>query len=426
MDDLMHFVGGEKFTISIILIIIIASVFTYKFKKEKDLITMIWIFGTFSWIISWLYFFDKDNIDWSIPLLISWLQTAFYTSICWLWATIVLWFLEKKENNKNETDFLKEIKDEIIQSNKQNNESNQLIITELDKLNKWIWGDWDNSLINQIKLLKSDWNENHRALKQSFDAFAEKMSDNNIDALTEAIEKVMWEFNTIINEKLSKTFDDFKESVENLNIWQQNYKENIITTNDSLILSKESLEKSSQGYEIIVEKSEKFAWVSNQLWTELESLNSSLEIFKNWINEFDWVAQNTKVMADSMIKSIDSLTENFVSKAEKMVWESEKQIITMRETFAEQSKDLKASHKQILENLSEELHNSSKHTSEQFISIQAKLEEQVLEFDKKLWEELEKSINSLWKQLTGLSGKFVSDYWNLAEKLEKLVYLSNK
>jgi hypothetical protein len=58
--------------------------------------------------------------------------------------------------------------------------------------------------------------------------------------------------------------------------------------------------------------------------------------------------------------------------------------------------------------------------------MQWKLEDQVLEFDKKLWEELEKSLTTLWKQLTGLSWKFVSDYWTLAEKLEKLVSLSNK
>jgi hypothetical protein len=36
-------------------------------------------------------------------------------------------------------------------------------------------------------------------------------------------------------------------------------------------------------------------------------------------------------MSDSMIESINSLTDNFVSKAEKMVGESEKQITMMRE-----------------------------------------------------------------------------------------------
>jgi hypothetical protein len=55
------------------------------------------------------------------------------------------------------------------------------------------------------------------------------------------------------------------------------------------------------------------------------------------------------------------------------------------------------------------------------LKIQQRLEQQVKDLDKQLWEELEKSLHSLWEQLTGLSQKFVSDYWSLAEKLEKLV-----
>ena len=96
----------------------------------------------------------------------------------------------------------------------------------------------------------------------------------------------------------------------------------------------------------------------------------------------------------------------------------------MKEWFEVQSKDLKESHKNILDWLKQELENNNKTSSEQFLKMQWKLEEQVLEFDKKLWEELEKSLKTLWEQLTWLSGKFVSDYWSLAEKLEKLVSIS--
>ena len=261
-------------------------------------------------------------------------------------------------------------------------------------------------MVSQIKNLRTDSNDNHKELKKSFDDFADKMSDNNIDSLTKAIEKVMWEFNTIINEKLWKTFDDFKKSVENLNIWQKNYKENIISSTDALNLLKDSLEKSSKWFEITVEKSKTFAWISEKLWWELKSLNDSLEIFKNWINEFDWVAKNTKEMAKSMIESINSLTENFVSKAEKMVWESEKQIIIMQETFAKQSKDLKESHKNILDNLKQNVDNTNKNVSEQFERIWNELKKQTIKLDNELWEALDKSLSSLWQELTSITNKF--------------------
>ncbi len=417
MDWLMNFIASTDylflefnwFTTIIIFIIIGVGIYTYKNKRDKDIITMIWIFWTFAWIIWGLYFFNVEDITWSIPKLIGWLKTAFYTSIFGLWITIILHLIEKQDESKDEIDFLKDIKNVIENWNLQNS----FILEELKSLNKWIWWDWDNSLVNQIKLLKSDWNQNHKDLKNSFDAFADKMADNNIDALTEAIEKVMWEFNAIINEKLSKTFDDFKTSVENLNIWQLEYKQNIIDSTELLNRSKESLEISSKWFEIIVEKAEIFSSVSEKLWEELKSLNDSLKIFQNWINEFDWmsekfdgVVKNTKEMAISMTESINSLTTNFVSKAETMIKDSWEQITMMKEVFAEQSKDLKESHKDILTDLKEE-----------YIHILWNVKEENINIIKKVWEELEKeskiifsnlseNINKIWEDIKNSSTNF--------------------
>lgn len=400
-------------TVAFVIWIIIA----WLWKRNKDLVTLIWICGTFVWIIIGLAGLDTENITESIPNLLKWLSTAFITSIVWILASILITFFEKKDANKWEVDFLREIKDSLIENTTQNKE----LISELNKLNTGIWWDGDNSLVSQVRLLRTDANDNHKALKKSFDDFAAEMANNNIDALTQAIEKVMWEFNTIINDKLSKTFDDFKQSVENLNVWQQEYKENITTSMDILKNSQESLEKSSKWFEITVEKSEAFAGISEKLWEEIKVLDDSLQIFRKGINEFEGVAWETKKMSDSMIESINSLTDNFVSKAEKMVGESEKQITMMREWFEQQGKDLTQAHKEILDGLKQELENSNRASSEQFLRMQGNLEEQVIELDKKLWEELEKSLKTLWEQLTWLSGKFVSDYGNLAQKLEQLI-----
>lgn len=407
-------------TLYVTLGFISAIIIVWITKRDKDLVTLIWICGTFIWIVIWLSGIDTLDITHSIPKLLWWLFTAFLTSIAWIIASILISIFEKQESNKWEIDFLKEIKDSMLE----NTEQNKLLISELNKLNTGIWGDGDNSLVSQVRLLRTDTNDNHKALKKSFDDFAAEMANNNIDALTQAIEKVMWEFNTIINEKLSKTFDDFKQSVENLNVWQQEYKENITTSMEVLKNSHESLEKSSKWFEITVEKSEAFAGISEKLWEEIKVLDDSLQIFRKGINEFEGVAWETKKMSDSMIESINSLTDNFVSKAEKMVGESEKQIMMMREGFEQQGKDLIKTHTNVLENLNKEIDNNNKTSSEQFLRMQWKLEEQVLQFDKDLQKELEKSLKTLWEQLTWLSWKFVSDYWNLAEKLERLVSIS--
>ncbi len=415
MDILNEILTQGQNPITLFFVVLILVIWVW--KRNKDLVTLIWICGTFVGIVIWLSGIDASNIAGSIPKLLWWLYTAFFTSIAWIIASIFISLLERKDDNKWEIDLLVEIKDSIVQNVEQNKE----LLLEIEKLNKGIWWDNDNSLVSQVKNLRTDGNDNHKALKKSFDDFAEKMADNNIDALTEAIEKVMWEFNTIINEKLWKTFDDFKQSVENLNVWQQEYKENISTSMDALRNSQESLEKSSKWFEITVEKSGSFAKISEKLWEEIKVLDDSLKIFRQGINEFEWVAWETKKMSDSMIESINSLTDNFVSKAETMVKESEKQITMMKEGFEQQWSDLKKEHKNILDGLKQELENNNKTSSEQFLRMQWKLEEQVIELDKKLWEELEKSLKTLWEQLTWLSGKFVSDYWNLAQRLEQLI-----
>lgn len=392
-------------TLTFVILIIIA----WLWKRNKDLVTLIWICGTFVWIIIGLAGLDTGNITESIPNLLKWLSTAFITSIVWILASILITFFEKKDANKWEIDFLREIKDSILE----NAEQNKLLISELNKLNTGIWWDSDNSLVSQVRLLRTDSNDNHKALKKSFDDFAAEMANNNIDALTQAIEKVMWEFNTIINEKLSKTFDDFKQSVENLNVWQQEYKENITTSMDVLKSSQESLEKSSKWFEITVEKSEIFAGISEKLWEEIKVLDDSLKIFRQGINEFEGVAWETKKMSDSMIESINSLTDNFVSKAEKMVGESEKQITMMREWFEQQGKDLTQAHKDILEDLKNNVDNTNKNVSEQFERVWNELEKQVIKLDNELWEALEKSLSSLWRELTSITGKFTQQLWEL-------------
>jgi len=76
----------------------------------------------------------------------------------------------------------------------------------------------------------------------------------------------------------------------------------------------------------------------------------------------------------------------------------------MKDTFSEQSKDLKESHKNILDDLKQD--NTNKNVSEQFEKIANELERQVSAldnnfrehyetFDEKLQEELTKSLSSL-------------------------------
>lgn len=171
---------------------------------------------------------------------------------------------------------------------------------------------------------------------------------------------------------------------------------------EALNLSKESLERSSKGFEITVEKSETFIGVADSLKNELHSLNESLILLKSGLNEFDAIAKNNKEASQKIIESIDVLKNNFVSKAEVIVEESEKHISNMQTTFATQAKNLTETHQDILQDLKNNVDNTNKNVSEQFEEIGKNLEKQTeklgertLQLDNDIGEALNKSLDSL-------------------------------
>jgi len=343
-------------------------------KRDKNLVTVIGILWTFIWIVLGLLAFNTADIEDSIASLLNWLKTAFSTSIFWLIASLVLGFLEKNESNdevKNDSDFLIEIRNEL---RKQNNSSssNSEILEELKKLNS-----------------------SNNNLENSFQNFAKEMSEKNSKALIEAMSNVMNDFNSKINNQLWESFKDLSKSVESMVMWQENYKNNIETSQNIFEKSTTSLEKSSIAFEEIVKNSSDFSNISKNLWEELKTLNKSIKILQAWGNEFREVAISVKDMANTLIRSIEWLTKSFIWKAEIILSENEKQATNLKNTFSQLSSNLVQTHWDVLLNLREEIEKDSKFTSNQFLKIQQRLEQQVADLDKQLWEELEKSLHSL-------------------------------
>ena len=409
------------------LFISISIVIIWILKRDKNLTTLLWIAWTFIWIVMWLAWIDPDNIIDSVPNLLWWLWSAFITSIVWIIASIIISFTEKENDNKDQIYYLKEIKNSIENWNSQNN----LLLNEIKSLNKNIWWEWDTSLLTQMQKLrttfwdkndelKKEISNNHKEFIKSFDNFAEKMAKANSEELIKSIQKVMEDFNSKINDQLWQSFKELTTGIDNLLIWQNEYKDNIIVSTNALNKSADSLEKSSKWFEVTVEQSEKFSWISENLWSEIKTLNDSLEILKNWINEFDWVAQNTKEMSDSMIKSIDSLTNNFVSKANVIVEKSEEHIKSIKTILEEQTTDLTTTHKDLLNTLKQNVEENNRRVSDQLENIWNELEKQVIKLDWELWTALNKSLESLWKELTSITNKFTNQLEDLHNILNQV------
>lgn len=473
----------------------------FSVSKVKNYLTMLWMLGTFLWIIFGLYYFDTKNISDSVPELLNWLKTAFFTSIIWLVFSLLLSFIasfkETKENysfedkiekilieNENFNKNIFEIKNSFLDWFKSFSENfsktNERIIEKLatiientnkikisnEKLDdiKTVFNSNSENVLNENKKVNENlisisdkisesnknnsdilketkennnkkeileiWNvfkEEQSAMREQFKKFTDEMANNNVKALVEAVEQVMRDFNTKINEQLWQSFLELKNAIDNLLVWQNEYKNNIISQTESMKTSKEQLESSSEVieksrkiFEDISKKSETFSWISESLWNELKTLNNSLEILKNGLNEFDSIAKNNKESTETMINSIDSLKNNFVSKAENIITETENHIKTINENFKNQANNFEKTHSEILEKMKNDISENNRQNWEQLWKIITTLNWQVWKLDEELQRELNNSLTSLWTEIEAIARAFTMELAKLNDILKDL------
>ena len=176
------------------------------------------IFGTFVGIFYGLLRFDTNKIDASIFTLLDGLKIAFFTSIMGMAYSLIFRFGSVLVNLSST--FRKSItKDEGVTA--------EDLLSKLTEIKDAISGDQDSSLITQIQKLRTDTLDNLKQLNTSFSEFAKEVAENNTKSLIEAIEQVMKDFNTKINEQIGDNFKRLNEGVEKLVTWQDNYKEQV-------------------------------------------------------------------------------------------------------------------------------------------------------------------------------------------------------
>lgn len=136
------------------------------------------VLGTFLGILLGLLEFDVGNIDGSIPELLAGMKFAFSTSIVGLFMAIIwrIYFtMKSSQNEKEETE-----------------PTPREVLTVLEK----------------IEVASTTLKEE---LISEFRAFAETMAQKSTDALIKALEEVIRDFNTKLNEQFGENFKRLKE-----------------------------------------------------------------------------------------------------------------------------------------------------------------------------------------------------------------------
>lgn len=219
------------------------------------LFTTIGILGTFLGIGASLYKFNTEDIEGSIPEFLGGMKIAFLTSIIGICLSVISSFVLKNLFKKYgsifpvpESEETKVLKD-LVKETKSNSslvlnmiqkldetktalvasdsQSSTALLEEIRKTNLQLVSSADQAAKNSTMMVNT-LNENHKLMVEKFNEFARLLASANTDALREAMESLVNDFNetfkNLITGLVNQNFDELNISVRNLNTWQQNYR----------------------------------------------------------------------------------------------------------------------------------------------------------------------------------------------------------
>lgn len=332
---------------------------TFHFQAIPGVFTTIGILGTFIGITYSLYYFDPKNINTSIEDLLEGMKLAFVSSIAGIVCSLgASWVIRKYQHlygssfpvpMSEETkalnlvvSTLKDMKQEISQMRDAfidtNTDSAKQLLDGIGTTNKELLklGKQANA---DTKEMVQTLNSNHQLMEKKFTEFAELLANANTEALREAMEKLIRDFSdtfqSLIESLVNQNFAELNNSVNSLNAWQQQHREEVERLKIML-------------HEVI----SKLGGVSTQLDATYESIETRMG---NTANSLERIGEKTKQLVDE-----DGRLAAIVMALEKVLVEESKltqafdKAVTAMERLQAGSEEFEATKQQITEWLNRE------------------------------------------------------------------------
>lgn len=230
--------------------------------------------GTMIGLVYVFYEFDISNIS---TMIQGTAYAIFSTLIGLVFDQIYLWRKRKYTDTITSDDtngLIQKIVDQISQ-----------IQSKIPEINS------SELLLEEIKLGRTESNNNLLSIKNEIVNFTQKLAKNNTEALIEAVKNVMRDFNSKINDNLGDTFKQLNSSVENLVKWQSDYKDYLDNYDKNLRMALNGIKSSDETLENI----------SHNLISLPESVNSLGELIKQIGVITDYQKQHVNELDDRLI-----------------------------------------------------------------------------------------------------------------------------
>ena len=304
-----------------------------------SLLPALGLVGTFLGIFKGLGEFDPGNIDLSLPILLDGLKLAFSTSIIGMVGSAIVKLISF-------------VQPEIVQED---------TISEEDFYNQF--------KIQNENLLKIE--KGIRDMEIKLTEFTSSLGESTVEQLIRAIESVIRDFNTKIEEQFGENFKRFNSGLEKLLEWQSTYLNELDKTKKAIDVANNLIQ---QHEKIVV------------------SIHTRLAEIPNMLNPVSEVIETINKERKQTEQSLDVLSK-------------------LREDAENAIPSLQASLKQLTATLSNDISDVS---------------DKLQKLDQEMSNELEKAIQVMGAHLGSLSEQLVKDYQPLVTNLRNLIELANR
>jgi uncharacterized membrane protein YjfL (UPF0719 family)/ABC-type transporter Mla subunit MlaD len=380
----------------------------FSIAHGPEILTTLGIAGCFLGIALGLLNFDSNNVQLSIPSLLSGVKTAFWSSIAGVFGALYIKYRH----------YTKKLPASV---NEEENKAASIedIVSVMTSLKNGLVGDEQGTLLSQMKLQRQESGDKMDSLIAEFKNFAAHMVENNQKAIIEALKEVIKDFNEQLTEQFGENFKNLNAAVEKLVVWQQQYKEELDLIQKSQKQTSEDLSSVANNFKMLVQEAEKFTEISNSLHKQLELM----EVQKETLYE------QQKSFAE-VLATMKDVTPEFSSKVDAMLKEINSGLANIQSEIASSVKNfgvqLQSSNAEMKTLLTDTIKKSQEDVSSSLKDQVATIKEGVITLDKVMQKELNDAIESMGRQLASLSTKFVDDYGPLTDRLREVVQLSRK
>ena len=341
-------------------------------QYAPTLLTTLGILGTFAGVIAGLLHFDITDIDGSIELLLGGLKTAFTTSLAGMFFSVAYKMLAAAGwISPTSTDSVDEDQIGIAELYTSMREQ----VQGIDALRTAIGGDGDNSLVGQIKLMRSDQSDRHKEVQQTLEPiassssaieavakeqkdvfsqfqdklwiklqdFADMMSRSATEQVVNALKEVIADFNNNLTEQFGENFKQLNAAVLELVQWQENYK----------VQLNQMAEQYAQGVQAITQTETAVTHISEEskvIPTSMEALKSVMEVNQHQLNELEQHLEAFKDIRDKAVEALPEITTHIDATVDGMKTASEQLSEGVKNSADEMMKAIAASGEDIVTN----------------------------------------------------------------------------